>query len=462
MMGTMKLLPPSALYPCLVALFVLLSGNVLCTAGKPSLRGSAKFSDKYGVGAATDGHVSALNGTSCAGGDCSFLETGPPGADSGASPGAPRAALIVVDVQKCFTENGGSPACDALRLGKAGDTLNGEGDRSLAEPFWCGLQNPKGDDSYKEKVIKVVEGFLKNRPNGVIALLQDFHPVNHVSFARSIDADRKVELLNKEGLTPLRMCKRAMDVDNRKARISKKDAAVMSDAEWVEAEKELLARLPGEGKGGGDRTHCDINDDSEGPILQQKLFPGHCLMDSGEALHIDDLCALAGGIIQEQSCVPSQNPWARADGEKHGNLYVVRKGWHMEHDSLGGVYDDRGLEDKGFRGNGEGNTEFEKYSNGLAEWLEHKGVKEVFLMGIADDFCVKATAAGLRDAEVLNEIAPKLQLDKVTHLRDVSFGIFAEPRTETTQKDLELATEYETKLRVDLSSAAEQGFLDPA
>lgn len=84
--------------------------------------------------------------------------------------------------------------------------------------------------------------------------------------------------------------------------------------------------------------------------ISQVLWPDHCVQETTGA-------AFAESLRQE-----------RLD-------YVVRKGTHREIDSYSGFFDSA-------RGRG----------TGLIEWLRAHQVDQVELVGLATDFCVKATA----------------------------------------------------------------------
>jgi nicotinamidase/pyrazinamidase len=78
---------------------------------------------------------------------------------------------------------------------------------------------------------------------------------------------------------------------------------------------------------------------------------------------------------------------------------VFRKGTDREIDSYSGFYD-----------NGH------RRSTGLGEWLSERGVRGVYVMGLATDYCVKFTALDAR----------KLGLD-VTLIEDGCRGVELQP-----------------------------------
>jgi nicotinamidase/pyrazinamidase len=84
--------------------------------------------------------------------------------------------------------------------------------------------------------------------------------------------------------------------------------------------------------------------------LPQKLWPVHCVQNTHGA-------ALAAGLRQQRI--------AR----------VFRKGTDPGIDSYSGLFDNA-----------------RRRSTGLGEWLKEKGVQEIFVAGLATDYCVKHTA----------------------------------------------------------------------
>lgn len=87
--------------------------------------------------------------------------------------------------------------------------------------------------------------------------------------------------------------------------------------------------------------------------LDQVLWPDHCIQDTrGSDIH-DDIDF----------------------GKINGDFYIFKKGMDPKVDSYSGFYD-----------NGRRN------STGLKDFLEEKNVHEVFIVGLALDFCVEYTA----------------------------------------------------------------------
>lgn len=84
--------------------------------------------------------------------------------------------------------------------------------------------------------------------------------------------------------------------------------------------------------------------------LPQTLWPVHCMQNTSGA-------ALAAGLKQDRIAK------------------IFQKGTDPDIDSYSGLFD-----------NGH------RKSTGLGEWLKEKGVKEVFVCGLATDYCVKFTA----------------------------------------------------------------------
>jgi nicotinamidase/pyrazinamidase len=108
--------------------------------------------------------------------------------------------------------------------------------------------------------------------------------------------------------------------------------------------------------------------------LPQVLWPVHCVQDTPGA-----------------EFVPGD--WTKRITR------VFRKGTDPAIDSYSGFYD-----------NGH------RHSTGLAEWLAERGVRHVFVMGLATDYCVKFTALDAR----------KLDLD-VTLIEDATRGVDLAP-----------------------------------
>ncbi len=112
--------------------------------------------------------------------------------------------------------------------------------------------------------------------------------------------------------------------------------------------------------------------------LPQTLWPAHCVQNTPGA-------ALAASLTQERI------------------VKIFQKGTNPGIDSYSGFFD-----------NGH------RKSTGLGEWLQAKGVKEVFVCGLATDYCVKFTALDAR------------QLGFKTHvLVDASRGVNIRPNDTT-------------------------------
>lgn len=108
--------------------------------------------------------------------------------------------------------------------------------------------------------------------------------------------------------------------------------------------------------------------------LQQVLWPIHCVQGTWGSEFADAL-------------------------NEDGITKVFQKGMDPEVDSYSGFYD-----------NGHRN------STGMAEWLKAQGIKEVHVMGLAADFCVKFT--------VLDALGEGL---KTTLIEDATRGVNLEP-----------------------------------
>ncbi|HEY9072171.1 MAG TPA: bifunctional nicotinamidase/pyrazinamidase [Candidatus Ozemobacteraceae bacterium] len=83
--------------------------------------------------------------------------------------------------------------------------------------------------------------------------------------------------------------------------------------------------------------------------LSQILWPAHCVQGTpGAAFH--------------------------RDLDPRGWRHVIRKGTHRDVDSYSGFFDNGG-----------------RHDTGLAEFLRERGADELFVMGLATDYCVKFT-----------------------------------------------------------------------
>lgn len=83
--------------------------------------------------------------------------------------------------------------------------------------------------------------------------------------------------------------------------------------------------------------------------LQQILWPSHCVQHTPGADFHGDL-------------------------DPRGYEHVIRKGTHRDVDSYSGFFDNGG-----------------RHDTGLADLLRERGVSEIFIMGLATDYCVKFT-----------------------------------------------------------------------
>lgn len=83
--------------------------------------------------------------------------------------------------------------------------------------------------------------------------------------------------------------------------------------------------------------------------LRQILWPSHCVQDTPGAQFHRDL-------------------------DPHGYRHVIRKGTHRDVDSYSGFFDNGG-----------------RHDTGLAALLRRQGVSELYVMGLATDYCVKFT-----------------------------------------------------------------------
>lgn len=88
--------------------------------------------------------------------------------------------------------------------------------------------------------------------------------------------------------------------------------------------------------------------------VPQVLWPDHCVQGSGGA-------AFAEGL--------DVGPVTR----------VFQKGMDPEVDSYSGFFDN-------------GSSDGERHATGLGDWLKERGVEDVFVCGVATDYCVKFTA----------------------------------------------------------------------
>ncbi len=178
-------------------------------------------------------------------------------------------ALIVVDVQKCFTKGGSLAVKDG------------------------------------ETVVPYINNLIDSKKYGKVVLSQDWHPADHVSFAK-----------NHEG-------KKVFDV-------------------------------------------IKVGD------VDQTLWPVHCVQNTEGAKFHPDL---------------------KADKAN----YVVQKGTLKEYDSYSAFEDNNG-----------------KHKTELNNYLKEQGIKELDIVGLALDYCVKATALSSLPAVP----CPKVQEVSALHRRE--------------------------------------------
>lgn len=291
---------------------------------------------------------------------------------SALAPSVTTEALVVIDVQHCFT-NG------ETREGKRVKSKRSKGDR--------GLQSDRGDNAWKASVVDYVALWMSRKQP--IVLLQDFHPDKHVSFITGGPGEKTWDPTN-----------------NTKSRTMGKSDFLHSNSEQGAKKEANFQKM----------------------TYFAPVFPSHCVKGTEEAKLIDGLCEAVGGVYDEDNA-------CKVDSDKYPNVKVVQKGTNQNIDSFGGIYDNRMgyiTELQGFASK----ELAERSSWGVLEWLNSNGVKSVETIGIADDYCVKTTALDLankRKAEMANAVAiPKVVINPqytygiVAHLwekDDVGYGI---------------------------------------
>jgi len=251
------------------------------------------------------------------------------------APSVTPEALVVIDVQHCFTN---------------GETWEGKRVTSKRDDADRGLQSDRGDSAWKESVVKYVTQWMDRKQP--IVLLQDFHPDKHVSFITGESGE--------ESWIPM---------DNIRWRTMEQSDFLYSNSGQV-AEKEA---------------------DFQEKNYLAPIFPSHCVKGTEEAKLIDGLCEAVGGIYDDDYA-------CKVDADKYPNVKVVQKGGNKNIDSFGGVYDNRMgyiTELQEFATE----KLAKRSSWGVLEWLNSQGVKSVETIGIADDYCVKTTALDLANKE---------------------------------------------------------------
>ena len=124
---------------------------------------------------------------------------------------------------------------------------------------------------------------------------------------------------------------------------------------------------------------------------QQVLWPDHCVQGTrGSDIHED----LMG------------NP-----ALKDKQVYIFKKGMDSEVDSYSGFYDNGKYGEAGV-------------STGLTEFLKEKGVDEVFLTGLALDFCVLWTALDAKDEGFKTNVI--LSATRAINIPEFNMGLFTD------------------------------------
>ena len=141
------------------------------------------------------------------------------------------------------------------------------------------------------------------------------------------------------GALPVKKGDEVVPVANRMQQSGAFDLVVATQDWHPKDHKSFAANHPGKKPG-------DVID-LEG--LEQVLWPVHCVQNSPGAAFAPDLSM--GEVLR-----------------------VFQKGIDPNIDSYSGFYD-----------NGQ------RRSTGLGEWLRNRGVRDVYVMGLATDYCVKAT-----------------------------------------------------------------------
>lgn len=117
---------------------------------------------------------------------------------------------------------------------------------------------------------------------------------------------------------------------------------------------------------------CVVTTQDSHPPDHQSFAANHAGRDAYEVIDLDGVPQ----VLWPKHCVTGTPGWqfhpALAVGRVHQNF---PKGTDREFDSYSGFFDNQ-----------------QRKSTGLADYLRRRGVTEVYVLGLATDYCVKATA----------------------------------------------------------------------